>query len=62
MATAIVDMADIAKNITITVRIKGIKGFQARLWLTKWILRLAVLVSRFKISFEGWGNKADIQG
>lgn len=62
MAKAIVDMADIAKNVTVTVRIKGIKGFQARLWLTKQILRLAARVSGFQISFKGWSNQADIIG
>ncbi len=57
-----VDMADIAKDITVTVSVKGVKEFQIRLWLTVQILKLAARVSRFQISFGGWSNNADIQG
>ncbi len=56
MASVSVDMADIARDITVTVYIKGIKGFQVRLWLMRQIFKLAARVSRFQIIFEDCGD------
>ena len=62
MAEVIVNIKDICEKVTVKVRVKGIMGFQVRLWLTKQILKFAVRISRFEISFEGWSNNADIIG
>jgi len=58
----VVDMKDIVKNITIEIQIKGLSGFRVRLWLTSQLLKFAVRVSGFQISFKGWSSKADIVG
>ena len=62
MAKVVVDAGDIAKHITVTIKMKGVKGFQFRLWLATQILKLAFRISRFQISFENWSKEADIIG
>jgi hypothetical protein len=42
---ATVNMSDVAKSMSITVRVKGVRIFHFRMWLTIQILKLAALVA-----------------
>ena len=53
-----VDINDITKGIVLTVRVKGLRKFRLRLWLTRQVLKLAARISGWRISFEGWGWRA----
>jgi hypothetical protein len=40
-----VNMSDVAKSMSITVRVKGVRIFRFRMWLAIQILKLAAFVS-----------------
>ncbi len=40
-----VSMNDIVKTMSITIRVKGVKVFQFRMWLTMQLLKLAAITA-----------------
>lgn len=40
-----VNMSDVAKSMSITVRVKGVRVFHFRMWVTIQILKLAAFVA-----------------
>jgi len=50
----VVDINDITRDIVLTIRVKGLRKFKLRLWLTRQVLKLAARISGWRISFEGW--------
>ena len=53
MAAVIVDMTkDVAPNYLVTVRFVGTKEWSIRLWATRQLLKLAVMIANMSIKFE----------
>jgi len=40
-----VSMSDVVKSMSITVRVKGVRVFQFRMWLTMQLLKLAAITA-----------------
>ena len=53
MAEASVDIQDVARSMTMRVRVKGVRVFRARLWLGTLLLRLAARLIGCGIEIEG---------
>lgn len=54
---------DLAPNITVEVRIVGIKQWKARLWVAKQFLKIAARIANVNIKFENYlYSKADFEG
>lgn len=47
-----INVADLAKEITLTINLTGIKTFKARLWLASWVFRLGAWIAGVKAEIE----------
>ncbi|MDP2319581.1 MAG: hypothetical protein Q8O42_09625 [Acidobacteriota bacterium] len=48
-----VPMSELAKGLTITVTVKGIRGYRVRFWFGSRLVRLAARILQCNVSIEG---------
>ena len=49
---ALLNMQELSNKLMVTVKIKGVKRFNARLYLAKFILKIARIISPVRLKIE----------